>query len=421
MTISVEPPPVEDLDAGVIDDALARQRRHRAAGAAIVLVAAAVVGIVVGFSGGGGRAAHASRPANADGQLLTLTFRSGLPYVNGEPLAVGIAPTFTAGVVGLDVMALQNGQSGGLYPTAADPVVGSFAEGRLTAANRPVNGLIYATVVASSVATMRVAHLGIFKPHRALGLPAGYRVFVFSRPPGSRGTVIAPDSPQGPLPPKQQPALTETFYDSSGRLLPSTPQGGAFRVGNSYWQAPATPPTNAPCTLGSSLPGVATQWGQVATAIAADAQATGAQFLSCLDTFYSWRGSSFEVALLLNARSPKSTAAPLWNARPLAGHPAIAIVPPVEVRNQLNPFSPLPSLAQLTKRFGRAEAERQLANDRRLIQRYSRSHPWRVYAPGIVARRVGPAWLVVRDGGSLTQRIQFLNGLHLTRLDLSHM
>src|ERR1700738_3236308 len=44
-------PPAEAPDAGVIEEAGARQRRQRAAGAAIALVVAAVVGILAGFSG----------------------------------------------------------------------------------------------------------------------------------------------------------------------------------------------------------------------------------------------------------------------------------------------------------------------------------------------------------------------------------
>ena len=43
---------------------------------------------------------------------------------------------------------------------------------------------------------------------------------------------------------------------------------------------------------------------------------------------------------------------------------------------------------------------------------------WQVLVPPAVARRVGPAWVLVRYGNSLAQRIAFLEGLHLTRLRL---
>ena len=72
--VTVEPPPLEALDAGVIEEARARQRRHRT-GAVAVAVAALIVGMLMGsFSGrGGGTAAergtgtagHSSLPANA--------------------------------------------------------------------------------------------------------------------------------------------------------------------------------------------------------------------------------------------------------------------------------------------------------------------------------------------------------------------
>ena len=48
----VEPPNVEALDAGVIEDARGRQRRHRLVGAAAVL--AAIVLAVAAYFGAGG-------------------------------------------------------------------------------------------------------------------------------------------------------------------------------------------------------------------------------------------------------------------------------------------------------------------------------------------------------------------------------
>jgi hypothetical protein len=407
MSATVDRPPVDTPDAGVIEEARARQRRHSLAAALVVLAAVGLITWALGFSGGS-RSTDPSGPSTAPTRALTLTFRHGLPYVNGEPLVVGIAPTFGAGVVGLDIRALHSGQAGGPYPTAANPIVGLFADGVLTADNRPVDGLIDATVVASSVATMRVAHVGTFASHRAVGLPPGYRVFVFARPPGSRGTVIAPGSPTAPLPVDQRPALTETFYDSTGKQIMSTPPG-AFRLPSSYWRAPTQPASNARCLLASALSGVIPQWGQVATTITPDPHATRAQYLSCLDDWYRWHGASFEIAILLNAHSPTTAAAPLWGSRPLAGHPGITVVAPVEDRAQL-PSLPPPLLAQLTKRFGRARALRILAHAPRQTPT--------VYAPGMIAKRVGPAWLVVRDGNSLAQRLQFLNGLRISRLNL---
>jgi hypothetical protein len=218
---------------------------------------------------------------------------------------------------------------------------------------------------------------------------------------------------------KHEPAITETLYDAAGKLIPIT-FTRAFHLPSSYWQTPATPAATGRCALHSTLAGVATQWGEVATAIAPDYAVSGPAFLSCLHTWYSWHGTGFEVGVLLNAESPGSAPAPLWKATPLAGHPGLFQIKPVEVRiqTQLNRFNQL-SLAALTRRIGRAEAELQVAKQDRIIRQYERIHSWRVLAPAAVARRVGPAWLVVRDGNSVAQRVRFLNGLHITRLDLS--
>jgi hypothetical protein len=54
MTLTVERPAVATPDAGVIEEARARQRRHRGMAGAALLVAAAVAGILLGTTGGGG-------------------------------------------------------------------------------------------------------------------------------------------------------------------------------------------------------------------------------------------------------------------------------------------------------------------------------------------------------------------------------
>lgn len=59
--------------------------------------------------------------------------------------------------------------------------------------SRPA-GEVDATFTGPGVAAMRVAHLGTFKAEPAIGLPPGAKQIVFYRPPGSRGTVLPPDS-----------------------------------------------------------------------------------------------------------------------------------------------------------------------------------------------------------------------------------
>jgi hypothetical protein len=43
---------------------------------------------------------------------------------------------------------------------------------------------------------------------------------------------------------------------------------------------------------------------------------------------------------------------------------------------------------------------------------------WEVLVPPTVARRVGAAWLLVRYGNSLAQRIAFLEALHVSKIAL---
>lgn len=81
MRATVEPRPVDTPDAGVIEEARARQRRHRGVIAATTLAVAAVVAAVLGFASGGG----GSRPGSA-------SLRAGnLPLKSARPPAVSCA------------------------------------------------------------------------------------------------------------------------------------------------------------------------------------------------------------------------------------------------------------------------------------------------------------------------------------------
>ena len=91
MTVTTEPP-VEAPDAGVIDDARARERRHRAVGAAATLSAVGVFVLAFGIASGGGQAGashHTSAPggrplaARLDARWSSL--RRCLSYVEQHP------------------------------------------------------------------------------------------------------------------------------------------------------------------------------------------------------------------------------------------------------------------------------------------------------------------------------------------------
>ncbi len=320
--------------------------------------------------------------------------------------------------------------SNGPLPTAAYPVYGG--EGGFSPEEKvgPA-GEIDAIFTGPGVAAMRVAHLGTYKAESAPGLPPGAKQIVFYRPPGSRGSVLPPGSSPQVLQSfehaRQGPALTETLLDASGhaiRVENSRALGGSsvFTLPNSYWQGTQTPPAQGRCAMRSSLPGVHTAWGQVATEIAGDTHITAPGWLTCIHTWFTLDGSNYETAVLLNGRSPGKPPAMLWGAIPVSGHPGVIQIPPVqrEIHFRIPKRSPAQvarELARDTKKVGRARAEEEV---RPAEQLSGKATFWEVFIPPTVARRVGPAWVLVRYGDSLTERLRFLQALQVTKIKLPH-
>jgi photosystem II stability/assembly factor-like uncharacterized protein len=94
MTQTVESPPLDGLDGGVIEDARARQRRHRGIAVAATAALAGIVTIVLAFIGGGnssgraGGSAHAGNPASPDGHGSSSgDFARGLLALAFAPIA----------------------------------------------------------------------------------------------------------------------------------------------------------------------------------------------------------------------------------------------------------------------------------------------------------------------------------------------
>jgi hypothetical protein len=91
MTVTCEPQPVEDLDAGVIEEARARQRRHRGIVAAVVVAAAIAVAALgsVGGSGSSHPAGGSTRPPRpplkAAPTALAACSLHGTPFIEGTP------------------------------------------------------------------------------------------------------------------------------------------------------------------------------------------------------------------------------------------------------------------------------------------------------------------------------------------------
>jgi hypothetical protein len=420
MPVTLAPPPATpspgpQIEGGVIEEARRRQRRRRAAGIVLAAAAAAIaiVALLIG-GGGGGSAGAPGEPAPGGPQKLTLVH--GRALVGGQPALMGVTPSLQAGNVGVCVTVVGSGGCNGPLPSAADPVYGG--EGGFSPEEKvgPA-GQIDALFTGPGVTAVRVAHLGTFDAQSAPGLPPGAKQIVFYRPPGSRGTVLPPGrSPQileGFEHARRGPALTETLLGASGRVIPVS-DSPTFTLPNSYWQGTQAPPAAGRCAMSSSFPGARTAWGQVATAIAPDRAIAVPGWLTCLHVWFSAGATSYETALLLNAKSPGSAPAPLWGAVPLPGHPGIVEIPPVRREVHLPPLRSAEArriLAVDTRRGGRARAEQ-------ILRESERRTFWSVLVPPTVARRVGPAWLLVRDGGSLAARIDFLQALHVTRIAL---
>jgi hypothetical protein len=410
------PPTRVEIEDGVIEEARRRQRRRRMAGIALgtAVVAIGVLGLLIGGSGGNSGAPGGSSPAGS----LKLTLVHGRELVGGHPALMGVTPSIQAGEVGVCVRT-PSGEECGPYPSVAYPVYGA-GEGYTTEERVGPAGEIDAVFTGPGVAAVRVAHLGTFKARSAPGLPPGAKQVLFYRPPGSRGTVLAPGlSPQllqsGFKHVHHGPALTETLLDASGHPIPiGKPSTFSLPIG--YWQGAQAPPARGRCAMSSSLAGVRTDWGEVVTKIAADPEIAAAGWLTCQTTWFSAGGASYQAAILLNARAPGRRPAMLWDAIPLQGHPGMVEIPPVQREVHFRPLSSAQTnriLAADTKTGGRAHAEQILReSERRTI--------WEVFVPPTVARRIGPAWVLVRYGNSLAQRIAFLEGLQVTRLKLPH-
>jgi hypothetical protein len=413
----VEAPSPEAVDAGVIEEARRRQRSRRRAGTALASAALVIAGsaLLIGAANNGNSptsAAHLSarRP-------LKLTFVHGHAFINGQPALAGISPSLQAGNVGVCISVVGEGSCNGPPPTTTNPIyggIGGFSPKEKVGPEGEIDTLFTGPIVAA----VRVAHFGTFKAQHVSGLPPGAKEVIFYRPPGARGSVLPPGlSPrilQSFEHARRGPALTETLLDASGREIPVSSDSQTFTLPNSYWQGTQAPPANGRCAMSSSFPGATVAWGQVTQQIAAYPDLTAAAWLTCLHMWFSAGATSYETAILLNAKSPGSTPAPLWGAQPVPRHPGIVEIPPIEREFHLPPLSAAQATRILTidsKTRGRAAAEQ-------ILRESERRTVWDVLVAATVARRVGPAWLLVREGPSLAQRIAFLQSLHVTRMAL---
>ncbi|HEY4896631.1 MAG TPA: hypothetical protein VII01_11130, partial [Solirubrobacteraceae bacterium] len=92
MTLTVERPPAQAPDAGVIEAARARQRRHHGVAAAVTLAGGVIATILLGFGGGGG--GSGSRSASLPpGRAPSKTARASPASCGGGGEALQRAPS----------------------------------------------------------------------------------------------------------------------------------------------------------------------------------------------------------------------------------------------------------------------------------------------------------------------------------------
>jgi hypothetical protein len=109
-------------------------------------------------------------------------------------------------------------------------------------------------------------------------------------------------------------------------------------------------------------------------------------FVSCVDAEYWMDGWPLQAAVLLDGHRPGQVLGPIPGARPVPGQPEMVNLPlgrvPLNYDTPISADSPQFSLT---------------------------------------AKRVGNAWLVVQGGSGLAQRVQVLNALRISKLDLHHL
>lgn len=137
----------DDLDAGVIEDARARQRKYRRRGAALIATVIAIGALVVGFGGGGGSGTGHTNSGHSPGAEPSASFRllrsqraASLPVPRWvlTSFSIGFGRPSPDKQFGLDISAARGtelsggvkvwlipGRSGSCFATSEPPASGS--------------------------------------------------------------------------------------------------------------------------------------------------------------------------------------------------------------------------------------------------------------------------------------------------------
>jgi hypothetical protein len=341
----------------------------------------------------------------------------------GYTYTIAVTPSLPAGVAGWESLiiytrtgaSIQPPQSGGTlgYPTATFPVFGGgsgpdscpvcFARGNAVTYVLTGPQVFAVRIGSQTIRTITSPALPTGDRAAVVFIPAKGRVFlirahgpvpVLKHPPGMKNVLlvaVVPLARSGKAIPAQvtpqpdgPPPLTWMAPDALSHWWPL----GEFTVpyqGPGY-HAP-TRPRPGVCELAQhGLPALHAQFGHTIAWIAPVPDALGEVFLSCVDTEYWMDGWPLQAGVLFDGHRPGQVLGPIPGARPVPGQPDMVNLPlgrvPLNYDTPISADSPQLSLT---------------------------------------AKRVGNAWLVVQGGYGLAQRVQVLNALRITKLDLHHL
>ena len=299
----------------------------------------------------------------------------------GEHYRITVWPVLQGGASGVCAMIVFEGPHGvgyggcgAPYPTTSMPYL---APGGRTAYPNGIitngGGLEY-FLTGPSVAAVRIGTHLLITPRREPGLPAGDRAVVFYLPAGSP-EIDPPWFPPGQLGlPRGSQALSVVAIARNGAPIPVNRGLQPFRLPARYWESPQKAPRGA-CAL-SAPSSYRAYRGTTAIRLEPDTEVEGAALTSCLSVDYHVAGTTLTAAVLVNAKSPRSTPPAVFGASPVPGQPAL-------VNREEDTGLHTSTLIAFT------------------------------------ARRDGDAWIVVEGGSGLAQRIQALRALRVARIDVS--
>lgn len=347
--------PWPDPQQGVIEEARRRQQRRRTRLRSVVVLAAALIAVVsalIEFSGA--KSAHTGTAGR--------TSTTGAKAVRTPGFSVRLAPMLEVGRTGWQVFEEEAGEQVG--GTGTGPAVSEDAylaeEGDSSSRSRFWTTRLITT---RNVAAVLVEGKTRVPTVRLLGLPYGYRAARVLTPMQSTETTVPPG---GDLRPSGEGPHSLVPLDAEGRPIgfkqeQRTPLQAVVRS----WKYPEGTPEGSCGLRASPMPGLTAQGGQVATAIqpysaVIDRRIVGHAFLPCASVIYDLERTPLRAVILLDAAHPSARAAALPDFKPVSGAPGF---------------------------FDQG---------------------------GLTAKRDGSAWIIAKQGGGISQRVELLR--HLTAL-----